>query len=262
VTLYGSLAATGKGHLTDAAVGGVLAPRPFEIAWKPAETLPQHPNAMRFEGLDAAGKTVAEWTVYSIGGGAIQEAGEASAVRNSVYPLRSMNEILDWCRENGAPLWKYVEQCEGPEIWEHLRAVWKTMQAAVARGLAAEGALPGVLKLPRKSHSYHIRARQLDSWLRRTALLAAYTVAVSEENAAGGVIVTAPTCGACGTLPGILHFLAEAERLTDEEILRALATAGLVGNLIKFNGSISGAEVGCQCEVGSACAMAAAATRP
>ncbi len=259
VTLYGSLAATGKGHLTDAAVGGVLAPRPSEIVWKPSETLPHHPNAMRFEGLDAAGRTVAEWTVYSIGGGAIQEAEEAPTARKSVYPLRTMEEILGWCRENGAPLWKYVEHCEGPEIWEHLRDVWRTMREAIARGLAAEGPLPGVLKLPRKSRGYHIRARQLDSWLRRTALLAAYTVAVSEENAGGGVIVTAPTCGACGALPGILRFLSEAEELAEAEILHALATAGLVGNLIKFNGSISGAEVGCQGEVGSACAMAAAA---
>ncbi len=259
VTLFGSLAATGKGHLTDAAVGGVLAPRPFKIVWKPAETLPQHPNGMLFEGLDAAGAVSASWTVYSIGGGAVLEAGDTPAAHKSVYPLCTMNEILDWCRENGAPLWKYVEQCEGPEIWTHLAAVWKTMQAAIVRGLTAEGALPGVLKLPRKSHAYHIRARQLDSWLRRTALLAAYTVAVSEENAGGGVIVTAPTCGACGSLPGVLRFLHETQQLSEEEILRALATAGLVGNLIKFNGSISGAEVGCQGEVGSACAMASAA---
>lgn len=259
VTLYGSLAATGKGHLTDAVIGDVLAPRPYAIMWKAHETLPRHPNGLQFEALDRDGKRVGEWSVYSIGGGAIMAADAVPGMSSSVYEHCTMDGILKWCRENGAPVWKYVEQCEGPEIWDHLSAVWKTMQEAIVRGLAAEGSLPGVLHLARKSHSYHIRARQLDSWLRRSALLAAYAVAVSEENAGGGVIVTAPTCGACGALPGVLRFLAETQSLPDVEILRALATAGLVGNLIKFNGSISGAEVGCQGEVGSACAMAAAA---
>jgi L-serine dehydratase len=259
VTLYGSLAATGKGHLTDSAVGSVLAPRPVEIVWKPGETLPQHPNAMRFQGLGAGGRVVAEWTVFSVGGGAIREAGEAAPAGKSIYELRTMDSLLAWCRTNGTPLWRYVELCEGPAIWPFLGEVWGAMRSAVERGLAAEGPLPGVLRLPRKSHAYHVRARQLDASLRRTALLAAFAVAVSEENAGGGVIVTAPTCGACGTLPGVLRFLAETEPVSEQDILRALATAGLVGNLIKFNGSISGAEVGCQGEVGSACAMAAAA---
>jgi len=259
ITLYGSLAATGKGHLTDAAIGSVLSPTPFEIVWKPRETLPQHPNAMRFEGFDSTGQILDEWTVYSVGGGAIMDDSGTPAPHGSVYPIHSMEELLEWCDKNGASAWTLVESCEGREIWPFLQRVWTTMRAAVERGLSAEGTLPGVLKLPRKSHRYHIRARQLEGWLRRTALLASYTVAVSEENAAGGEIVTAPTCGACGTLPGILYFLAETEGLNETEILRALATAGLVGNLIKFNGSISGAEVGCQGEVGSACAMAAAA---
>ena len=259
VTLYGSLAATGKGHLTDSALGSVFANHPYTIEWMPNELLPGHPNGMRFEALDKAGTPFTSWTVYSIGGGAIMDTDTPPGTTAPVYRLHTMDDILAWCRDNGTPLWSYVERCEGPGIWSHLSEVWKTMKEAMARGLTAEGPLPGILRLARKSHVYYIRARQLESWLRHSALPAAYAIAVSEENAAGGVIVTAPTCGACGTLPGVLRFLAETQKISDEEILRALATAGLIGNLIKFNGSISGAEVGCQGEIGAACAMASAA---
>lgn len=152
-----------------------------------------------------------------------------------------------------------MEQCEGPEIWDYLAEVWETMKAAIARGLDAEGVLPGPLNLPRKASSYYIRAKGYKDSLRSRGLVFAYALAVSEENASGGKIVTAPTCGSCGVVPAVLKHLQESREFSDARILRALATAGLVGNIVKYNASISGAEAGCQAEVGVACSMASAA---
>ena len=139
-----------------------------------------------------------------------------------------------------------------------LGGIWSAMTKAIRAGLNAEGRLPGTLKVPRKASAYHARAQSAAGYFGETALLFAYALAVSEENASGGEVVTAPTCGACGVLPAVLYFLQQQSSLPDEKIVRALATAGLVGNIVKRNASISGAEVGCQGEVGTACAMAAA----
>jgi L-serine dehydratase len=257
VGLYASLAATGKGHLTDVAIQQVFAGRDFKIDWKPRERLPLHPNGMLWEAYDSAGARVAEWQVYSVGGGALQEEG--SAPPPDLYVRRSMKEFLQWARETNMPLWKLVEEREGPGIWDYLAECWLKMQEAIERGLEAHGVLPGSLKLRRKAHRHFEQARGRPGPLQRTGLLTAYALAVSEENAGGGTVVTAPTCGACGVLPAVLRYLKEVLNLDDRKVLRAMATAGLVGNLVKTNASISGAAVGCQGEVGTACSMAAAA---
>jgi L-serine dehydratase len=259
VTLYGSLAATGAGHLTDLAVTAPFHPVPVEIVWQPDRQLPRHPNGLRFEALDVAGQVVATRIVYSIGGGALLDEEGKPDGGTDVYPFASMDEILSLCDRENQLIWQLVEGCESPSIWPYLADIWRAMQAAIARGLNAEGTLPGALRVPRKASAYHARAQTLTGYFGQTALLFAYALATSEENAAGGTIVTAPTCGACGVLPAVLRFLQQQSQLPDEKIHHALATAGLIGNIVKRNASISGAEVGCQGEVGTACAMAAAA---
>ncbi|MFZ5879150.1 MAG: L-serine ammonia-lyase [Chloroflexota bacterium] len=258
VKLYGSLAATGRGHLTDAAIKSALAPLPLEIIWKPERELPLHPNGMRFEALTAEGRTFSRWEVYSVGGGALRDEGSLS-VPKCVYTTRSMREILEHCKQTGQALWEYVEANEGPDIWEHLREVWQVMQAAIERGLRAEGVLPGGLGVARKAWAFHRKANLSGPLLQRAGRVSAYALAVSEENASGGEIVTAPTCGSCGIVPAVLKHLHETLACSEDSILRALATAGLIGDIAKHNASISGAEVGCQGEVGVACAMAAGA---
>ena len=258
VTLYGSLAATGKGHLTDEVLHECYADGSLKIVWKPKELLPRHPNGMLFKAFDAAGQVLGDWEVYSVGGGKIADATTLQNIVH-VYSLSSMTDILAECSRSGHTFWEYVEACEGREIWDYLAEVWRVMQEAISRGLESEGVLPGCLALPRLARRLHRKAALSGEHFKHTGFLAAYAHAVSEENAAGGEIVTAPTCGACGVLPAVLRHLQELTQCGDREILQALATAGLVGNLIKHNASISGAEVGCQGEVGSACSMAAAA---
>ncbi len=264
VTLYGSLAATGKGHLTDVAILDILeAHAPTEIVWLPKTFLPFHPNAILFESLDQENKTTNSWTVYSVGGGALsdgeQTIGLSDTDSKDIYNMGSIEEIQNWCEASGKSYWEYVEECEGEEIWDFLRTIWHAMRASVERGLENEGVLPGPLGLSRKAASYNIKAKGYKTSLRSRGLVFSYALAVSEENAAGGVIVTAPTCGSCGVIPAVLYLLEETRGFTETRILRSLATAGLFGNIVKRNASISGAEVGCQGEIGVACAMAAAA---
>ena len=260
VYLYGSLAATGKGHLTDVAILDVLAPiAATEISWNPETFLPYHPNGMRFEAFDDKGVCTCEWVVYSIGGGTLSE-GKASVVHHEqLYNMHSIAEIQQWCHDTGCSFWEYVEQMEGVEIWDFLAKVWETMVAAVERGVEAEGVLPGGLGLRRKSCEYLTKARSYQGSMQSKGLIYAYALATAEENAAGGIIVTAPTCGSCGVLPGVLYYLWKQHGFSERRIYRALATAGLFGTVVKYKASISGAEVGCQGEVGVACAMAAAA---
>lgn len=257
VTLCGSLAATGKGHMTDVAIIGAIPG--IGIVWQPKVFLPFHPNGMEFRSFDAAGVLTDQWRVFSVGGGALAEEGLRDLGSPDIYKMNTMTEILDYCNRSGKSYWEYVEECEGPEIWDFLREVWHTMVAAVERGLDAEGVLPGPLNLRRKAAAYYVKASGYKDNLRSRGLVFAYALAVSEENASGGMIVTAPTCGSCGVLPGVLYHLWKGKDFSEMRILRALATAGLVGNVVKQNASISGAEVGCQGEVGVACAMAAAA---
>ena len=261
VTLYGSLAATGVGHMTDVAIIETLQlVAPVEIIWKPKVFLPFHPNGMTFAAYDTNNKLIENKTIYSIGGGALSEGAHNPAIESpEIYDMNTLTEILQWCERTGKSYWEYVKECEDSDIWDYLEEVWKTMKAAISRGLEAEGVLPGPLNLRRKASTYYIRAMGYKQSLRTRGLVFAYALAVSEENAGGGVIVTAPTCGSCGVIPAVLHHLQQSREFSDIRILRALATAGLIGNVVKTNASISGAEVGCQGEVGVACAMASGA---
>ena len=260
VTLYGSLAATGKGHMTDVAILETLEPHaPTKIIWQPHFFLPFHPNGMTFKAKDKHGKVTDEWTVYSVGGGALAEEGMSSNASPDIYEMTKMSDILSWCERTGRSYWEYVQLCEEPDIWDYLHEVWKTMQEAVERGLEQEGALPGPLNLRRKAATYYIKANGYKDNLKSRGLVFSYALAVSEENASGGKIVTAPTCGSCGVVPAVLYHLKKSRDFSEMRMLRALATAGLVGNIVKHNATISGAEGGCQAEVGVACSMAAAA---
>jgi len=259
VTLYGSLAATGKGHLTDAAIIKTLYPYPVEIVWEPKTFLPFHPNAMKCEAIDETGNVTGSQVFYSVGGGEIVEEGSVREEGVQVYDLSTMQAILEWCERNGRTYWEYVVEKEGNTIWEYLSEVWETMKAAVIRGLENEGVLPGGLGLQRKASTYYVKAAGYKASLKSRALVYAYSLAVSEENAGGGEVVTAPTCGSAGVLPGVLYHLYKSYEFPDSKIHKALATAGLIANIVKTNASISGAEVGCQGEIGVACAMTAAA---
>jgi len=260
VTLYGALAATGEGHLSDKAILEVLSPvAEAEILWQPDVVLPFHTNGMVFRSFDHGGKEIDSWTVYSIGGGDIVEEGQPRQHKESIYSMNKIKDILAWCEQTGHSYWEYVEMAEGPGIWDYLREVWQVMKDAVERGIEAEGVLPGGLGVRRKAVSYYVHAAGYNSSLKSRGLVYAYALAVSEENASGGRIVTAPTCGSCGIVPAVLYHLYTSKGFSEQRILRALATAGLFGNVVKFNASVSGAEVGCQGEVGVACAMAAAA---
>ncbi|MBU2491789.1 MAG: L-serine ammonia-lyase, iron-sulfur-dependent, subunit alpha [Bacteroidetes bacterium] len=256
ITLYSSLAATGKGHLTDDEIRKAFAPKELEIIWKPDDELPIHPNGMEFSAIDENGNIIGKHQTFSTGGGSLSD-DEAS---EDIYNLKTIDEILNYCLKSGKDYWEYVEECEGKEIWDYLKEVWNVMKGSIERGLNNKGALPGELGLPRKARTYFQKSKNLSSAVLNDALLTAYAYAVSEENASGGEIVTAPTCGACGSVPAVLyHLLKSNNDVSEIDILYALATAGLFGNIVKHNGSISGAMVGCQGEVGTGCAMAAAA---
>ena len=255
--LYGSLSATGKGHLTDAAIIDVIPS--IEIVWHD-EFLPFHPNGLRFMAWDENEQLLEEWTVYSVGGGALSEGQDDKPQESpNIYPLTTLTQIAEYCEQMGWDYWEYVEHYEGKEIWDYLREVWQVMRDSIERGLDHEGVLPGELHLRRKAPSYYIKVAGYKDNLRTRGLVFSYALAVSEENASGGKIVTAPTCGSSGVLPAVLYHTWRSRNFSETRILHALATAGLFGNVVKYNASISGAEVGCQGEVGVACAMASAA---
>ncbi len=258
VTLFGSLAATGKGHLTDKAITDVLGKQRTTIVWKSDTFLAFHPNAMQFKALDRDKNIIEQQTLYSIGGGKIVEEN-SSATTVEVYPHHSLGEILEYADKNGLTLWEYVQQFEQSDIWDYLKEVVDVMRASVEEGINDEGVLPGGLRLRRKAMSYYTKARSYKPSLKGRCMVQAYALAVAEQNAAGGRIATAPTCGSCGVVPAVLYHLYKEHEFSEKQIIRSLATAGLIGNVIKHNASISGAEVGCQGEVGSACSMAAAA---
>ncbi len=258
VTLHGSLALTGKGHLTDKAIIDVLHPFETEIVWKPEVELPYHPNGMIFEALDKSKNVLSEWEVYSVGGGVLSDEPEGN-IKKDVYDLNDLTDIMDLCRENGWELWEYAFHCEGEGIIKHLEMILDTMMTSIDRGMKNEGVLPGSIKLKRKAKRYYRRLTQSESQYKANRYLGTYALAVSEENAAGGEVVTAPTCGSCGVFPAVLRYMKESAKCDDEDLVRALMTGGIIGNLVRTNASISGADVGCQGEIGVACSMAAAA---
>ena len=260
VILYGSLSKTGIGHGTDRVIREVLSPIPTEIVFSQEELVDSHPNTMDFIALKD-GRQLGTLRVESIGGGDIRFPGQTSEKADEVYIEHSFAEIADFCKWRYIhTLSEYVELNEGPEIWDFLMEVWQVMKQAIADGLAAEGVLPGGLNVQRKAkYLYEQEPEEQIPALLEFQQIAAYAYAVAEQNADNGTIVTAPTCGACGVLPAVLKYAQEARGFTDEQILRGLAAAGVIGNLTKRNASISGAECGCQAEIGTACSMAAAA---
>ena len=261
VVLYGSLSKTGQGHGTDRVLHTVLSPTPTEIIFsdEPMGQIYTHPNTMDLYAWHGEERSP-RLRVESIGGGDILVAGQPDVEPPEVYPENSFAEILDFCRLRSLRLWEYVEVNEGPEVWDFLDGIWQAMKRSIDEGLAATGILPGGLRVERKAkYLYEQTVENEFAALRECRIVSAYAYAVSEQNADCGTIVTAPTCGACGVLPATLRYMQERRGNSDEEVLHALAVAGLIGSLIKRNASISGAECGCQAEIGSACAMASAA---
>ena len=261
VILYGSLSKTGVGHGTDRVLRQVLSPLPTEIVFS-KEELPRsaHPNTMDFLALQNGAETD-RLRVESIGGGDIRIPGRREAESEEVYIEHSFAEIADFCKWRYInTLSEYVELNEGPEIWDFLMEVWQTMKRAIDDGLTAEGVLPGGLNVQRKAKYLYEQDPKVDEpALVEFQKIAAYAYAVAEQNADNGTVVTAPTCGACGVVPAVLKYAQVTKGFSDEQICRGLATAGIIGNLTKVNASISGAECGCQAEIGTACSMAAAA---
>lgn len=256
VVLYGSLAKTGEGHGTNRIIADVL--KKVDIQFDTQTSTP-HPNTMDLTAI-VDGKKSGAMRVYSVGGGAIRIEGREDVEGAEIYPLNTLSAIRAYCEDHGMRLYDYVYACEGSEIRHFLTEVWLTMKYAIARGISKKGTLPGGLEVERRAKIlYDGLAPDESAETRENRLVCAYAFAVSEENASGGTIVTAPTCGACGVVPAVLKYAQERMGYTDEQIINALATAGLIGNLIKTNASISGAECGCQAEIGSACCMATAA---
>jgi len=258
VILYSSLAATGKGHLTDQALYRVLGNKRTSIEWKPDISLPLHPNGMEFFAYQNSVE-LGNWKAYSVGGGTIRDEHNFKVIEHVVYEMNSMAELLDFCDKTGRTFWEIVDIYEDNSIWDYLEKVWQAMKNAIHSGLNNEGVLPGNLKIPRKAASYNMKANHIGNVLGGIGIAFSYALAVAEENASGNTVVTAPTCGSAGVLPAVLLFLKHTYQISDVRIIRAIATAGLIGNIIKTNASISGAEVGCQGEIGTACAMASGA---
>ena len=256
VHLYGSLAATGKGHLTDYIIIKTLAPKEVEIVWEPQVVKEFHTNGMKLEALDVDKNVVDEWEVFSIGGGSLAEEGKRDQSSASVYPHDNLEDIIEWCRTNHKNFVDYVKEYDDDDIMDYLKEIRIAMRKSVDEGLKATEVIPGKLKLARKARNFH-RQYQVNKQL--TSMLYAYALAGAEQNASGFEIVTAPTCGSAGVLPAVLFTLQDYYGFDDEAIEEGLAVAGLMGVVVKQNASVSGAEVGCQGEVGVACAMAAAA---
>ena len=257
VTLYGSLAFTGEGHGTAKAIREGLPGS--KIIFDTEKTDLPHPNTMLFQAFKD-GKEIAALRIFSIGGGSIRIENESSSEDKEVYPQKNFTEILDLCNQENISILQLIYILEGAPLRDYLKKVWKAMQDSVERGLAAEGILPGGLGILRKAKSlYEKRCYNESSDVTMNRLIAAYAYAVSEENASENKVVTAPTCGSCGVLPSILYYMHKDRGFPEDEILDALAVAGMIGNVIRTNASISGAECGCQAEIGSACSMAAAA---
>ncbi len=259
VVLYGSLAKTGKGHGTDEVIRRTFLPLPCEVVFDLEKTDLPHPNTM--ELFAYRGETLlGQERVLSVGGGRIAFEQDPAQKAPYVYPHQSFEDIAAYCKVNRLRLWQYVEQVEGKEIWNHLQTVWTAMKAAVERGLEDEGTLPGGLEVQKKAkYLYNMQHIDESAETRENRVVCSYAFAVSEQNASGETIVTAPTCGASGVVPAVLYYQQQKHGFSDFEICKALAAGGIIGNLIKTNASISGAEAGCQAEIGTACAMASAA---
>ncbi len=259
VILYGSLALTGEGHGTDKALSSTLKAKNEIVLDVETEELP-HPNTLDFLIYDKDNNLIETVRAMSIGGGEIRIEGQPSVTAPEVYPQKNFEEIKDYCLMHHLRLSDYAAKYEGEEIFPFLKTIWERMKLTVREGLDQEGILPGGLEVERKAKFLYAQ-RHMDETpeTRENRLVCAYAFAASEQNAGGGMITTAPTCGASGVLPAVLYYMQEKKGFTDFEIAKALAAAGIIGNVVKQNASISGAEAGCQAEIGTACCMAAAA---
>ena len=257
--LYGSLAKTGKGHGTDEVIRRTLEPTPCEVVFDMEKADLPHPNTMELFAY-AGEQLLGQSRVFSVGGGRIALENDPGVKAPIVYTLHSFKDIAEHCREKRIRLWQFVEENEGADVWNHLQTVWNAMKQAIERGLEDEGTLPGGLDVQKKAkYLYNMQHIDESAETRENRVVCSYAFAVSEQNASGERIVTAPTCGASGVVPAVLYYQQQKQGFSDLEICRALAAGGVIGNLIKTNASISGAECGCQAEIGTACAMAAAA---
>ncbi len=259
VILYGSLAKTGRGHGTDRAICGALKDRRCVVNFDPETQVEEHPNTMDFIAL-RGGREEGRTRFYSIGGGEIRSEDESVSTPESVYEHTTFSEISAYCKSQNLRLSDYCFEREGEDLRAFLYGIWKQMQQSIRDGLSASGMLPGGLNVERKAQ-FLFNQKHIDEspQTRENRLVCSYAFAVSEQNADCGIIVTAPTCGSCGVLPAVLNYMQEKKGFSDDDIIRALAVAGLIGNLVSTNASISGAECGCQAEIGTACSMASAA---
>ena len=257
VTLYGSLAFTGEGHSTGKAIRSAIPEA--EVLFNRTETDLPHPNTMLFEAY-RNGELIGRNRIFSIGGGSIRIENETSDEEKEVYPQKNFSEMIAVCKERNLSLIQFITLAEEPRLYDDLKKVWSAMKDSVVRGLNKEGVLPGGLGVARKAKMLlEKRCYNESADVTMNRIIAAYAYAVSEENAGESIVVTAPTCGSCGVLPAVLYYMYKERGFPENEILDALAVAGLIGNVIRTNASISGAECGCQAEIGSACSMTAAA---
>ena len=259
VSLYGSLAKTGRGHGTDRVIQKTFSPIPCEVVFDFEKTDLPHPNTMEIVGMEQ-GKEIARMQVMSVGGGSILYEGQDLEDAPGVYRLHTFSDIAAYCREHSLRLWEYAVEQEGEGFLDYMESIWDVMKSAIHRGIEDEGILPGGLSVKKKAKQLY-RNQHIDesAETREHRMVCSFAFAVGEQNASGEEIVTAPTCGAAGVLPAVLYYQQQKHRFSDRRIVEALITAGVIGNLIKTNASISGAECGCQAEIGSACSMAAAA---
>jgi L-serine dehydratase len=256
VTLYESFAFTGKGHLTDQVIIQAFSPIPCEVIFD-RKTKTDHPNT--FDVVMTLPNEIIERRVVSLGGGAYKVNDPLWKEPKVIYPHHRLTAILEYCQQEGLSIPQYVEKYEGPSIWPFLKTIWEQMQKTILEGITTEGLLPGTLKVTRKAKMlYQAVLANTTPEVYQNRMISAYAFAVNEVNAAGGIVVTAPTCGASGTMPALLKYVVDRDHIPEQKVLEAIAVGGLIGNLIKHNASISGAEAGCQAEVGSACSMAAA----
>jgi len=259
VILFGSLAKTGKGHMTDKAISKAFYPKICDVVFDTQTTELPHPNTMKFIAL-GKGIELGFNYVYSLGGGSIRFEGEEAPRTKNIYPHNNFTEIMEYCKKENIRIWQYAERFEEKGFFDYMSEIWKTMKRSIEDGLKATGELPGGLHISRKA-GYLFNQRHIDEspQTKENRLVCSYAFAVSEQNASGETVVTAPTCGSAGVVPSVMLYMQQRQGFTDTDVIRALETGGIIGNVIKHNASISGAQCGCQAEVGSACSMASAA---